>query len=86
MHGTVTNLTQDLQYRLEAAGMNRGTAQAVTGLLPPAGQRELCTELRDNENAVRELGHTWSGHLAERLRTTFANADEIRGYLLAVAR
>ena len=83
MHSTVTSLEQDLQQRLEAAGMDRGTAQAVTALIPPAGRHYLCTELRDNENAFQELGHTW--HLQELLRTTYTNADEIRARLLAVA-
>lgn len=83
---TVTSPAQDLQYRLETAGMDRGTAAAITELLPPAGQHELCTELRDNPDALQELGHTWPGALAERLRTGFIEADEIRAQLLAVAR
>jgi hypothetical protein len=83
---TPADLTQDLQWRLKAAGMDRGMAIAVTDLLPPAGQHDLCTELRDNPDALRELGHTWPGALADRFRTSFIAADEIRAQLLAVAR
>lgn len=86
MHSTVTDLTPDLQYRLRVAGMDPGTAQAIAGLLPPAGQHELIAELRDNPNALQELGHTYPGTLAERFRTGFVEADEVRAQLLAVAR
>lgn len=80
-----TSPAEDLQYRLELAGMSRDRAIAVTELLPPAGQHYLCAELRDNPDALQELGHTWPGTLAERLRTTYVSADEIRAQLLAVA-
>lgn len=72
-------LTQDLLNRLERAGLHRGPAEAIAGLLPPAGRYYLCTELRDNPDALQELGHTYPG-----VGTGFIEADEIRARLLAV--
>jgi len=76
------SIEHDLLNRLQRQGMTRGAAQDITDLLPPAGRYEMVTELRDNPNALRELGHTWPGHLAERFRITYIAADEIRAQLL----
>lgn len=79
------SIEQDLLNRLERKGLTRAKAESITNLLPPAGQHYLCTELRDNPNALQELGHTYPGNLQERFGTGFIEADEIRAQLLAAA-
>jgi hypothetical protein len=85
VYATTTDLAQDLQHRLKTVGLTPGMAAAVTELLPPAGQHDMCTELRDNPDAVQELGCLHRDALAERWRTDSITADEIRGQLRAVA-
>ena len=86
MPSTLTaNLTLDLLDALMAHNLRYKTARKIVGLLPPAGQHVLLTDLRDQRDALTGLTQMWIGDLADRLRITHADATVVRALFPAEA-
>jgi hypothetical protein len=78
---TTTTLPETLTRTLEQVGTSNTTAVRIVGLLPPAGQHALLTDLQNNPYALRELADGFLGAAAEHLRTDWATASLIRAVL-----
>lgn len=82
MLATTTTLTEDLYATLTAAGLDTEAAVRVAHIPPPAGRHWLRTFLTGHPDAARQIsGQTeglWRDDLADRLKVTTAEAEDIR--------
>ena len=73
------DLTDNLHQALTAAGLTPRRATRITRLLPPAGQHALHKALTtDPQNTFPRLLHAFVGDVADLLRVTHADANQVR--------
>jgi hypothetical protein len=75
---TTTTLTEDLYATLTAAGLDTEAAVRVAHIPPPTGRHWLHTYLTGHPNAAQQIADMWRDDLADRLKVTTAEAEDIR--------